>query len=119
LLKWQLRSWFRAIIVGYNVNCSFVADPPPCPPIVHYSHVFRCDPDDLRAVMANPAFLRILLNAKDIPSDEVVAACVRTSADQAWRGTERTLHLTAGRELARLLSTDYVRLQEIMRRITG
>jgi hypothetical protein len=62
-------------------------------------------------------FLRTILDARDAPADELVAACLRIAAAARPEAERRAFLLDAGRELARLLSGDPVRLEGILRRI--
>ncbi|MEO6063901.1 MAG: hypothetical protein ABIQ99_18375, partial [Thermoflexales bacterium] len=61
-------------------------------------------------------YFRLVLDARDAPADEVIAASIRNAAD-AMEGNRRTFILACGRELARLLSGDSARLEQILRRL--
>jgi hypothetical protein len=89
---------------------------PPQPPItldkVHY-----CSDEEILAFTERFDYLRLILNAADIPTDELIAAALQRAA-AVRPPEERTRFLReAGRELARLLSGDLARLENLLRRI--
>ena len=61
-------------------------------------------------------YFRTVLNAKDAPADELLAASLRLAAD-ARGAQKRDFLVRAGRELSRLLAFDAVRLEGLLRRI--
>jgi hypothetical protein len=88
---------------------------PPQPPPVHYS-VYECDTDELLRFSEACDFFRGVLYTSQIPSDELLAATIRTAARA--RGSDSRAYLVrAGRELASLLKDDYDRLAALLRRI--
>ncbi|MDQ6671308.1 MAG: hypothetical protein M3069_11260 [Chloroflexota bacterium] len=110
-----LRTTFRALVVGFvdpqRVLFQFL---PPRPPRLHYS-VSISDPQTVRTfAAAGLDYLVAMLNASDVPADELLAANLRYTAAQYSDGGE-FLQL-AGRELAQLLRADYARLTAILRR---
>jgi hypothetical protein len=68
----------------------------------------------VRRFAAELDYLQALLNAPDVPVDELLAANLRYAA-ACQREPSQFLH-TAGRELAQLLRADYPRLTAILRR---
>ncbi len=109
-----LRTTFRALTVGFGRQGRLFQFLPDSPPRLHYS-VRAASPDAVRALTdAGLDFLSTLLAARDVPADELVAACVRHTA--AVRGEPDFAH-RAGRELAQLLRSDYPRLTAILRRV--
>jgi hypothetical protein len=121
-----LRTTFRALVVGLSeahasdVSSYLGARPhlyqflPPRPPRLHYS-VFISAPETVRTfVGAGLDYLGAMLNATDVPADELLAANLRYTAAQVPDSGE-FLQL-AGRELAQLLRSDYARLTAILRR---
>lgn len=102
------------LTIGYRSNSHFVYSLPPQPPItldkVHY-----CTEDEVRTFTERFDYLRLILDAPDVPTDELIAmSLLKASEVQANR--ERFL-TEAGRELAKLLSRDLARLQNLLRRI--
>ncbi len=93
--------------------------PPQPPATLSWAEV--CSADDMRQFGQRLDFLSTVLNAADAPADELAAAALRHAAaaaaaqgdpDQSRRYLEN-----AGRELARLLSRDAVRLNGILQRM--
>ncbi len=109
-----LRTTFLALIVGFRELGGYRQRLPDRPPRLHYS-VHLASPDEVRALVdAGLDYLGTLLNAVDVPVDELVAANVRLTA--AIREEAAFAH-RAGRELAQLLRADYPRLTAILRRV--
>ena len=109
-----LRTTFRALVVGFESGGVCRQFLPPRPPRLHYS-VFISTPADVRRfIEAGFDYLSAVLTAVNAPVDELLAANFRLTAAQQ-RDPERFTSL-AGRELAQLLRTDYVRLTAILRR---
>ena len=109
-----LRTTFRALVVGFTEGEQRHQFLPPRPPRLHYS-VFTSAPDTVKIFVASGLdYLVALLNATDVPVDELLAANLRYTAACYTDGAE-FLNL-AGRELAQLLRADYARLTSILRR---
>jgi hypothetical protein len=109
-----LRTTFRALVVGFAEGSRLNQFLPPRPPRLHYS-VFTCAPETVRGFATTSLdYLQALLNAADVPVDELLAANLRYASAQYRDGSE-FLQL-AGRELAQLLRADYARLTAILRR---
>jgi hypothetical protein len=105
------------LIVGYQREGEPpVQGLPPQPPI-SLDSLTLCDDDDIRTFTGQLDYLRLVLNALQIPSDELLIANLRRAAAVRSPETRRQFLLAAGRELARLLSFDLVRLEGILRRI--
>jgi hypothetical protein len=109
-----LRTTFRALVVGFSEGDQLHQFLPPRPPRLHYS-VFTCPPQTAKAfVTSGLDYLVALLNATEVPVDELLAANLRYTSACYHDGGE-FLNL-AGRELAQLLRADYARLTAILRR---
>lgn len=90
---------------------------PPQPPAT-LSWVTLAAAEDVRTFGARLDFLTTLLNAVEAPGDELAAATLRQiAAVQGDERAERSYLVGAGRELARLLSRDPVRLNSILQRL--
>lgn len=90
---------------------------PPQPPAT-LSWVEVCPPDEVREFGRRLDFLRTVLNAADAPGDELAAAALRSIAEAQEDPAEaRRLLVAAGRELARLLARDPLRLNDILQRL--
>jgi hypothetical protein len=105
------------LVVGYQREGEPpVQGLPPQPPI-SLDSLTLCDDADMRTFTKQLDYLRLVLNALQIPSDELLIANLRRAAAVRSPETRRQFLLEAGRELARLLSFDLVRLEGILRRI--
>jgi hypothetical protein len=104
------------LVVGFARDGQVYQHLPPQPPAT-LDQIVTCMPDEVIAFTREFTFLRTILNAKDAPADELVAASLRIAAAARPEGERRAFLLDAGRELARLLSVDPVRLEGILRRI--
>ena len=109
-----LRTTFRALVVGFTEHAAKAYQfLPPRPPRLHYS-VFTCHARTVREFTKELDYLQALLNATDLPVDELLAANLRGTAAEHSDGGEFLQQ--AGRELAQLLRADYGRLTAILRR---
>ncbi|MGD1118125.1 MAG: hypothetical protein ABR886_01395 [Dehalococcoidales bacterium] len=114
LLK-LLRSDFTAAVVGYKDGENIFQYLPPKPARIH-GFVYLCQPDEVQAFSRAFGFLNILTNAAlPIPAEELVAAALRQMS--AVQDNPRTFLVAAGKELANLLSSDFVRLKNILGRL--
>jgi hypothetical protein len=104
------------LVVGFVRDGQVHQYLPPQPPAT-LDQIVTCAPDETIAFTREFTFLRTILSAKDAPADELVAASLRTAAAVRPEDERRAFLLDAGRELARLLSVDPVRLEGILRRI--
>lgn len=104
------------LVVGFTRDGQVYQHLPPQPPATLYT-IGTCAPNEIIAFTRQFTFLRTILNAKDAPADELVAASLRLAAASRPEAERRAFLLDAGRELARLLSGDPVRLEGILRRI--
>lgn len=90
---------------------------PPQPPAT-LSWVTICSSGQARQFGQRLDFLRPVLDAADAPADELAAATLRHMASaQGNAGAARRYLEDAGRELARLLSREPVRLNGILQRM--
>ncbi len=113
-----LQTEFAAITVGFCEAGQIYHYLPAHPPPVHYS-VYPCSIAEQITFSNQFDFLRGILFAPNLPSDELTAAAIRTFAHvrQAQCGDCEGYLLDVGRELARLLKDDYDRLSALLRRI--
>jgi hypothetical protein len=105
------------LVVGYQwAGEKPVQGMPPQPPI-SLDYLALGDDADVRIFTEQLDYLRLVLNAAHIPSDELLIANLQYAAAVRPAETRRAFLVRAGRELARLLSYDLVRLDGILRRI--
>ncbi|MEQ8671812.1 MAG: hypothetical protein RLP44_05050 [Aggregatilineales bacterium] len=99
--------------VGYGAADRFVHSLPPRPPM-SLSSVDLCTADEVFYFTQQPNFYRLVLNASEVPTDDLVGAMLRY-ASMAYHPDERyNFMVNCGRELANLLSNDMRRLRSIL-----
>ncbi len=104
------------LCVGYRDASGLLRQSlPPQPPIA-LDAIHICDDADVRDFHSQLAYFRLVLDARNAPADEVLAASIRYAAE-VMTGDRRAFILGCGRELARLLAGDSARLEQILRRL--
>jgi hypothetical protein len=107
----------NVLSIGYR-RAGVIYQVLPMQPPISMDHIFTCSPEEVRAFTSSFDYFKIVLETRDVPNDELLAACLRhASGCFAERQTAREFLLEAGRELARLLNNDLTRLNGILRRI--
>lgn len=111
------------LAVGYQRQNKIIQGLPPQPPITLDS-LIRCEETALRKFTSTEQenifqldYIRLVLNAAQVPADELLVANLTQIAAAHPPELRRKFLLDAGRELARLLSFDLVRLDGILKRI--
>lgn len=89
---------------------------PPQPPIT-LDLVTECDDTEMQAFTRRLDFFRLILDCYDAPCDELLAASIRLAADARPEGQREFFRVSCGQELARLMSKDAMRLENLLRRI--
>jgi hypothetical protein len=107
------------LCVGYQDLGQPIRYALPAQPPVTLDPVYVCDDLTLISVTENPAWLRLILDNREVPGDELIAAAIRQARDARREGDAQTnFVMRCGRELARLLTADATRLDSILRRIS-
>jgi len=103
------------LVVGHARDGNMYQYLPAQPPI-SLDEIVTCSDAEVVQFTTDFTYFRTVLNAKDAPADELLAASLRFAA--AARGSQgRDFLVKAGRELSRLLAFDAVRLEGLLRRI--
>ena len=111
-----LRSDFTMAAVGYRDGDKIYQYLPPRPAKLH-SFVYLCRPEEVKEFSQNFGFLNILLNAQlPVSNEEIIAAALRQMAKA--QADPRAFLVAAGKELANLLSADFIRLKTILGRLS-
>ena len=103
------------LVVGHARDGKMLPYLPPHPPI-SLDEIVTCSGAEIVQFTNDFTYFRTVLNAKDAPSDELLAASLRLAAE-ARDARGRDFLVRAGRELSRLLAFDAVRLEGLLRRI--
>ncbi len=89
----------------------------PLQPPVTLDWLYQCDPQEVYAFTAHFGYFRLILESREVPADELLAASLRAAAAVRPPPERRPFLVEAGRELARLLSGDPVRLEGVLSRL--
>jgi hypothetical protein len=117
LLK-LLRSEFQVIVVGFLKASQLYQHLPPNPARIH-SFVYKSTPEQVKRFSRSLDFLNLLLKSKlDVPVEELTGASLRQMAE-VYADEKQAFLLTAGKELAALLSEDYGQLKAILKGLTN
>jgi hypothetical protein len=114
LLK-LLRSEFTAAVAGYEDGGKIRQYLPPQPARIH-GFVYLCQPEEVKEFSKNFGFLNILISTSlPTPAEELISAALR----QMSRAHEdsRAFLVAGGKELANLLSSDFIKLKNILGRL--
>jgi hypothetical protein len=106
--------------IGYNTGgegrSGITSGLPPQPPVTLDS-IRPCAPAEMLDCTSSLDYLRLILNSPEAPADELMVVSLR-NASQARPPEDRAVFLRgAGRELAKLMSRDLPRLENLLRRI--
>ncbi|HLF26651.1 MAG TPA: hypothetical protein VJG32_09965 [Anaerolineae bacterium] len=111
----QLPTIVSVLVVGHCREGQMYAYLPSQPPTALDTLVTCLDGEIVRFT-EDFTYFRTVLNAMNARPDELLAASLRHAA-QARHGDGREFLVRAGRELARLLASDTIRLEGLLRRI--
>ena len=104
----------RVLNVGYSDNGYIIHSLPPRPPM-SLSEVVPCTHDEVRAFNAKCDYFRLVLNASEVPSDDLLAAALRYAAWTFEAEDERyAFQVRCARHITRLLSNDLKRLSHVL-----
>jgi len=112
-----LRSEFGVLVVGHRESGRLHHYLPPKPPRIH-GFIYQCSPQEIREFTGSLGFLSILVNTHlPIAGDEIIAAALRHMS-RVYEDPNAFL-VTAGKELAILLSGNFGQLKAILGRLKG
>ena len=89
----------------------------PAQPPVTLDWLYQCTGEEVRAFTTRFDYFRLVLEARDAPTDELLAASLRAAAAVRPENERDSFLVGAGRELARLLAGDLVRLEGLLHRL--
>ena len=109
-----LRSEFRALVVGYRQGDRIFQCLSPKPARIH-GFVYPCSPEEVKQFSRSFDFLNTLLKARlDISVEALTSAALREMS-QVYGAEKHAFLVSAGKELATLLSQDYGQLKAILK----
>ena len=89
----------------------------PAQPPVTLDWLYQCTDEEVRAFTARFDYFRLVLETRDVPADELLAASLRVAAAARPEDERETFLVEAARELVKLLASDPVRLEGLLHRI--
>jgi hypothetical protein len=89
----------------------------PSQPPVTLDWLYQCNDEEIRDFTERRDYFRLVLEARDVPADELLAASLRAAAAARPESAQETFLVDAGRELVRLLAGDPTRLEGLLRRL--
>lgn len=100
--------------IGYFDSARYHHSLPPRPPM-SLSPVELCTADEVMTFTQRQEFFRLVLQAAEVPSDDLIATAIRIASTAYAAQDERDAFLLmCGRQLARLLTGDLKRLSHIL-----
>ena len=111
----QFPATVSVLVVGHCRDATMYSYLPPQPPAA-LDTLVTCTDDEVIDFTEDFTYFRTVLNAVNARPDELLAASLRHAAEARASGGREFL-IRAGRELARLLAFDAVRLEGLLRRI--
>ena len=89
---------------------------PPQPPVT-LDWLYQCTEDEVRTFTSRLDYFQLVLGARQVPIDELLVASIRNAAAARTKSEGEMFLVSAGRELARLLAGDPLRLEGLLRRL--
>lgn len=107
---------YSVLAVGYRNGDGTHHTLPPQPPMP-LDPIHACAPDEIRAFSTGFGYFHLILNTAEVPGDELLAAALKRAAGVQPEHERAEFLRDCGRELARLLSRDLYRLENLLKRI--
>jgi len=89
----------------------------PAQPPVTLDWLYQCSGEEIRDFTRRFDYFRLVLESRDVPTDELLAASLRAAAAARPENERQRFLVDAGRELVRLLAGDPTRLEGLLRRL--
>ena len=89
----------------------------PAQPPVTLDWLYQCRAEEIRAFTTKFDYFRLVLESREVPADELLAASLRAAAAARPENERQRFLVDAGRELVRLLAGDPTRLEGLLRRL--
>lgn len=104
----------RVLNVGFSVQGQMIHSLPPRPPM-SLAEVEPCTRHEIQMFNATCDYFRLVLNAGEVPSDDLLAAALRHAMWAFETDAERREFMVrCGRHITRLLSNDLKRLSHLL-----
>jgi hypothetical protein len=107
----------EVLVVGYGEDEAIYYRLPPLPP-GSLNAIYPCAAAETVRFTARHGWLRAVLNATDLPAEELAAAALRAAIAARPADQRDAYLLEAGRELARLLAADPARVDSLLEKVS-
>jgi hypothetical protein len=104
------------LLVGFGSGSDIRYYLPPQPP-TSLDKVYPCSEAEIMHFTERNDWLRTVLTAAEIPTDQLIGAALRAAAEARSEEKRQAYLVDAGRELARLLALELARLEGILRQL--
>jgi hypothetical protein len=106
------------LCVGYEEAGGEIRYALPAQPPITLDDVYACDDSEIERFTARVDWMRLVLDSRDAPTEELLAAAVRVAREARPNANAQAQFTQAcGRELARWLAADARRLESVLRRL--
>ena len=105
------------LAIGYRAYDGTIRHALPPRPPLSLDPVYVCSPDEIRAAAGRFDYFRLVLGASGVPSEQLLAATLLITAQTMQEEEQYSFLVEAGREAARLLSSDLTRLDYLLKLI--
>nr|MBN1228376.1 hypothetical protein [Anaerolineae bacterium] len=106
------------LAIGYRQGDWIRQALPPRPPL-SLDPVYLCTPDEIREIASRFDFFKLVLGASQVPSEQLLAASLLIAVGHLPEEEQYDYLVAAGREAARLISSDLGRLDYLLRLISS
>ena len=89
----------------------------PVQPPVTLDWLYQCRGEEIQAFTSRFDYFRLVLESRDVPTDELLAASLRSATAARPENERERFLVSAGRELVRLLAGDPMRLEGLLHRL--
>jgi hypothetical protein len=103
------------LCVGFQETGQKVRYALPAQPPISLDEVVLCEAGEVRAFTDRCDYFQLVVESRDVPCDELLAASIRYAADLC--DDRNGFMRGCGRELARLMANDAARLDALLRRL--
>ena len=104
------------LVIGYRREGVFIQNLPPQPPIT-LDALYPCTPEEVVGFTERLDYLHLILKTRQVPTDELLIASLTYAAAQRAPEKRREFLLNAAREISRQLSSELLRLDNILRQL--
>lgn len=102
------------LAVGGRSDAGIYHGLPQQPPLT-LDWLHQCTDEEVQAFTVRFDYFSLVLSSRDVPADELLAASVRAAAQARPEREHETFLVAAGKELVRLLVSNPIRLENLLR----